>query len=340
MAGDDAQAVLPPNQHLAAPGKWPVVGERAPRADGSPWTVSIEGLVLRPRVFALAELVSLGMVERAVDIHCVTRWSILGARFQGVPLARVLEECGLRPEARFARFVARSERAHSTSLPLEDALELGVLIAVACDGRPLEEIHGGPVRIVTPGRYFYKSLKWLERVELLAQDRLGYWEAEAGYHNRADPWREERYIAPSIDRRILRRALESRDFRGLDLRGLDARGRALQGLQAAGALLRDADFRRSDLTGADFSRTNLSNARFDGATLAGASFRDADLEGTSLHGADLRRADLRGASLLGATFCAAGGAEGARVDASTRVSPEALEMLAPLQADWLLRFHQ
>src|SRR4051794_32789337 len=91
---------LPPNQHLAAPGKWPVVGEKAPRArDDSPWTVTVAGLVEQPRAFTLDDLAALPQAELRTDIHCVTRWSRLGVRFSGVPLAHLLELCRPLPTA-------------------------------------------------------------------------------------------------------------------------------------------------------------------------------------------------------------------------------------------------
>jgi DMSO/TMAO reductase YedYZ molybdopterin-dependent catalytic subunit len=327
---------LPPNQQLAAPGKWPVVGEKGPRRDGAPWTITVAGLVEHPRVWTLPELAALPAVERAIDIHCVTRWSRLGARFSGIPLSLLLDAAGPLPEARFVSFVARSERGHSTSLPLADALALDTLVALAHEGAPLEEIHGGPVRAIVPGRYFYKSVKWLERVELLPEDRLGYWEAEAGYHNTADPWREQRYIASSLDRRTVAALLESRDFSGRDLLGIDAAGRVLDGLNARAALLRDADFRKASLREADFAGANLSNARLQGADLRRARFHGADLEGADFRGADLQGADLQGASLFGATFCEAEPDAPepygpARLDPSTRVDDDALSRLSPAQ---------
>src|SRR5205085_4547294 len=138
---------------------------------------------------------------------------------------------------------ARSERGHSTSLPLADALALDTLVALTHEGAPLEPIHGGPVRTVVPERYFYKSVKWLERIELLAEDRLGYWEAEAGYHNNADPWLEQRYMAPNLDRLLVSSLLAARDFSNLDLRSIHAAGMDLRGLNARNSLLRDANLR-------------------------------------------------------------------------------------------------
>ncbi|MCA9270067.1 MAG: molybdopterin-dependent oxidoreductase, partial [Planctomycetales bacterium] len=177
---------LPPGQQLAATDKWPIVGEAAPAAPLGAWTVSVCGLVDRPLAWSVDELGAMGPQDALqADIHCVTRWSKRGMSFAGVSLARLLQLAAPQAAARFVSFVAYSERGHSTSLPLEDALALNTLVALTHNGAPLASAHGGPARIVVPGRYFYKSLKWLASIELLADDRLGYWEAEAGYHNQA-----------------------------------------------------------------------------------------------------------------------------------------------------------
>jgi DMSO/TMAO reductase YedYZ molybdopterin-dependent catalytic subunit len=330
--------LLPPNQHLAAPGKWPVVGEKAPRQnDDSPWTITVSGNVEREIVWTLPEFDALPAVEQTVDIHCVTRWSRLGVRFGGVLLRTVLEMARPLPDARFVSFIARSERNHSTSLPLADALALGVLIARTHEGQAIETIHGGPVRTITPGRYFYKSLKWLERIELLSDDRLGYWEDEAGYHNRAEPWAEERYLAPSVTRQEMAKLLQARDISGLDLRGVEASGRNLSGLKAIGAKLRDARFIAADLRGADFTSANLSNARLNDANLENAILFGADGEGADFIGADLRGADFTGASLFGATFCTSDSTTGANMDRTTIILPAALSALAPVQEAYVRR---
>jgi len=330
---------LPPNQQLAAPGKWPLVGERAPdpaRGD-EPWRVSVSGLVARPQAWSLDQLRALPQEERVVDIHCVTRWSKPGARFRGVPLRTLLDACDPRPEAKYLSFAARSARGHSTSLPLEDALALDALIALEYEGKPLPEEHGGPVRTVVPGRYFYKSLKWLEEIELLTEDRLGYWEKEAGYHNGADPWAEERYVVPELDNVQYRQVLQKRDFSGRDLLGIRAEGRDLAGLNAAEAKLRDAHFERAGLRGASFERANLSNAHLQGADLRDASFRDADCEGADFRGADLRGADFAGCSLFGASVVNEDGTNPARLDTSTRIDSDAIGQLTPPQQRFVQR---
>ncbi len=340
---------LPPNQSLVAPGRWPLVGERSAGPGPEDWTVTVDGGVVRPRSFTLAELAELPRTRIVIDVHCVTRWSRLDMPFAGVLLSAVLEACGgVAADMRFVRFVARSERSHDTSLPLDDALTLGghgVLLATEADEEPLGPEHGGPVRTVTPGRYFYKSLKWLERIELLAEDRLGWWEANAGYHNRADPWREERYLAASLDARTVQRVLATREASGLDLRSLSAAGRELRGLAARGAAMRDADLRGADLREADLREANLSNAHLQGADLRGADLRDADVEGADFRGADLRGADLRVASMFGASFGPEAGehagddstaaAAAARFDAATRLDPGTLDGLTPGQRRWM-----
>jgi DMSO/TMAO reductase YedYZ molybdopterin-dependent catalytic subunit len=327
---------LPPGQQLAAPGKWPFVGERSPAESAEPWSVEIGGLVSQPIRWNLADLQALATVEANIEIHCVTRWSKLDVRFGGVPLKTLLDLAGCQPQARFISFVARSPREHSTSLVLDEALQLGAMVALIANGQPLPSEHGGPVRTVVPGRYFYKSLKWLKRIELLAEDRLGYWEAVAGYHNHADPWKEERFIASSISRQQAAELIASRVFRG-DLRGIDVRGRDLAGLDAAGALLRDADFRQARLVDADFSGANLSIARFQRADLRQASFRDADVEGVDFCGANLSGADFRGATLFGSTFVDEAAGRAAQIDSATQFDRERLEELAPIQADFIRR---
>jgi DMSO/TMAO reductase YedYZ molybdopterin-dependent catalytic subunit len=325
----ESRPALPPGQQLASRGKWPQVGEKTPQGLPEDWTVEVAGLVARPQTFDLAGMAALPRTEQTIDIHCVTRWTKPAMRFAGVSLADLLAPCGVLPDAKFVRFVAYGTRGHDTSLPLDEALSLGVLVAWEVDGLPLAVHHGGAVRVVTPERYFYKSLKWLRRVELTARDQLGFWEREAGYHNTADPWREQRYLAPALSRLEVRAALKSRNFAGRELRSIDCRGHDLAGLDARDAILRDADFRDCPLAGAQFVGANLSNARFAGADLREASFERADVEGADFAGADLRDADFRGASLFGATFRAVDAGRPTRLDATTRFDDAALEALMP-----------
>lgn len=315
---------LPPRQRLAAPGKWPIVGERTPLPWEPPWrlTLTQEGVPLA--TWTLDELQAMRAETATVDFHCVTRWSRRDVRVTGISLETLLVDGRFdipRPFD-YISFVARTERAHSSSIPLGDAVAHCAMLVWEVDGKPLPVEHGGPLRSIVPGKYFYKSVKWVERIDLLSVDRLGYWEAEAGYHNGADPWLEQRYVAEGLSRDELRGLLATRDWSGREALNLIAEGRDLSGLVARGAVLRNADFRKAGLASADFSAANLSNASFAGADLRGASFRGADVEGAEFDGADLDGADFRGASLFGATF------SNAKVDARTAFDRERLEALA------------
>ena len=234
------------------------------------------------------------------------------------------------PSAKFLSFMARSKQNHSTSLPLKSALDHRCLIALSAEGKPLEIGHGGPIRNMVPGKYFYKSVKWLERIELLAEDRLGYWEADAGYHNEADPWTEQRYMASTIDRRTAAKLLQSKDFSNQELLGIDASGRNLDGLLANNALLRDASFNDCSLVGADFSKANLSNSRFVGADLTNAVFVGTDVEGADFSGADLSGVDLSQCSLIGASFYQT---EGKQLAANLKTTIFSLDQLESLGVD-------
>ncbi|MCA9539463.1 MAG: pentapeptide repeat-containing protein [Myxococcales bacterium] len=162
------------------------------------------------------------------------------------------------------------------------------------------------MRVVTPGRYFYKSLKWVARVELLTEDRLGYWERTDGYHNHADPWPgDERYVSGSLDAAELTRFREATDherWRGRTLRSLDLR-RWKPRVSTLGALqLKNCDLRGADLRGADLRGANLTLSDLRGADLRDADLRDADLEGARFAGADLRGARLDNAALTATCF--------------------------------------
>jgi hypothetical protein len=213
--------------------------------------------------------------------------------------------------AAFVRFA--SGRGHDTTLPLADCRS-EVLLADTFDGAPLEPGHGGPLRSVVFHRYLYKSVKWLRHVELLTEDRPGFWERTAGYHNDADPWKEQRYSLPNLDRREVERLFRERDFSRRELGGVELERRDLREFSFRGSTLRNARLAGADLRGADFTSANLTNA-----DLRGADLRGAVLAGTDLDGADLRSADLRGTSVAAASmactgFCDPDGADPARVD--------------------------
>jgi DMSO/TMAO reductase YedYZ molybdopterin-dependent catalytic subunit len=333
---------LPPGQQLVAPGKWPIIGEREPLSlqnCESGWRLSVQGCVGRPVTMTDNELHQLPMTRHTLDIHCVTRWSKLGCVFTGVLLEKLLELVQPSADARFVCFISHSKRAHSTSLLLETALKQKTLIALTVDGKPLSVEHGGPIRNIVPNRYFYKSVKWLSQIELLQEDRLGYWEAESGYHNEADPWREQRYLASSLDRRETAQLIAANDFSGRNLLGILASNRNMSGLNARESLLRNANFDRTDLHNADFRGANLSNASLQGANLQHCNFQGADLEGANFTGANLGGADLRDCSLIGSSFFdpEAGWSSGARFDSATKITPAVIAPLFPQQLEYVDR---
>lgn len=328
---------LPPRQQKVGADKWPLVGEGPPENWEQSWTLTITGECAQPRTWSLEELQRLPSVKKTLDIHCVTRWSKFDVTFVGARLVTLLDQAQTSETARYASFVARSQRGHSTSLSLRDIQEHDPLIVWEVDGEPLSKEHGGPLRLVTPGKYFYKSLKWLEKIELLSRDRLGYWEQESGYHNHADPWQEERYISSQLTKKQVRQLLESLDIENQDFLGFDGQGRTLDSLRAQNAKLRDANFAEASLVGADFSGANLSNANFRNANLRQAVFEGADLEGAELCGADLTGASLARASLFGATFIDEDDRHAATFSSPDQIHPDQLEMLTDRQQEYVRR---
>ena len=180
---------LPPGQVQTR--KWPVLHyglvPRIPEAD---WRFEVRGLVERPFVLDWAGLQALPQEEVTCDIHCVTRWSRFDNVFRGVPVRAILERAGVRPAAKAV--MVHGAPDYTTNLALDDLDRPGNLLATHHHGEPITPEHGGPVRLLVPHLYFWKSAKWVTGFDLLAADEPGFWE-ENGYHLRGDPWREERY---------------------------------------------------------------------------------------------------------------------------------------------------
>ncbi len=181
---------LPPGQSRTR--RWPVLDAYGPpEIELASWRLEIFGLVQKPRTFTLAELLQLPSVKVFADFHCVTRWSRLGNLWEGVASRELVKHFIIKPEARYVLLHAY-DHGWTTNLPLEDFLAEDVLLAYRHDGAPLSLEHGGPVRVVIPRLYAWKSAKWVRGIEFLSQDRPGFWE-HGGYHMRGDPWREERF---------------------------------------------------------------------------------------------------------------------------------------------------
>jgi DMSO/TMAO reductase YedYZ molybdopterin-dependent catalytic subunit len=180
---------LPPGQYLTE--KWPVLhAGTVPDTDLATWDFRVWGDVENPITLDWEQLNELPKTENVQDIHCVTRWSRFDTRFGGVhwrELAKLV-----RPKASARYVVAHAEQGFTANVPLAFLEHEDALLATEADGEPLTPDHGWPLRLVIPGKYFWKSAKWVRGLELRSTDQPGFWE-RYGYHNDADPWREQRY---------------------------------------------------------------------------------------------------------------------------------------------------
>ena len=180
---------LPPGQYLTD--KWPVLhAGSVPSTDLHTWTFRIWGEVEEPLTLTWEEFDALPRTEHVQDIHCVTRWSRFDMSFRGVHWRDLAPLVRPKPSARFA--IAHAEQGFTANVPYASLEDDHALLATEANGEPLAAEHGWPLRLVIPGKYFWKSAKWLRGIELTASDRPGFWEGY-GYHNDADPWEEERY---------------------------------------------------------------------------------------------------------------------------------------------------
>lgn len=186
---DPAAERLPPGQRPVQ--NWPVLDLGIkPKVSLESWRLAADGLVANPIAWSWADFQAQPQVQSVSDIHCVTAWSRYGNRWEGVSARHLLAIVQPLPEARYIVFHAHD--GYTTNLPLQAFGDEDALLAARWDGEPLATEHGGPVRVVVPKLYFWKSAKWVKRIEFMAVDRKGFWEVR-GYHNEADPWKEERY---------------------------------------------------------------------------------------------------------------------------------------------------
>lgn len=180
---------VPPGQIVAR--RWPVLHQgEVPGFDAGTWDFRVFGLVRAPFRLTWDEVQALPRTTVNADLHCVTRWSLLDHTWSGVPFAALLERAAVEPAATFA--LLHGEGGYTANVPLGALRDPAAILAVASNGDLLAPEHGFPARAVIPSRYAWKSVKWLRGIEVLAEDRPGFWE-EYGYHDNADPWREERF---------------------------------------------------------------------------------------------------------------------------------------------------
>jgi DMSO/TMAO reductase YedYZ molybdopterin-dependent catalytic subunit len=186
----DRDPRLPPGQYDAGE-SWPILAaEVTPALGTDDWTFRVDGLVAKESSWSWEQVRALPRSEYAGDIHCVTGWSKFGVRFAGVSLDTLLAVAEPLPTATHA--VAYSHTGYTTNLPLSDLTGGKVWLAWEFNGEPLTPEHGGPVRLLVPHLYFWKSVKWVAGLHLLDHDEPGFWETN-GYHERGNPWREQRY---------------------------------------------------------------------------------------------------------------------------------------------------
>ncbi|MET4206482.1 sulfite oxidase-like oxidoreductase [Bradyrhizobium sp. LA2.1] len=180
---------LPPGQHLTK--DWPVLDLGVvPPVSRERWRLDVYGAIETPVFWTFAEFAAQKQAQITSDIHCVTTWSRYDNEWEGLATRELLATCQPREDARFV--VLHSHDGYTTNLTLEDFAAEDALLAHSWSGQPLTEEHGGPVRLVVPHLYFWKSAKWLQAIEFLTEDAPGFWEVR-GYHNRGDPWAEQRY---------------------------------------------------------------------------------------------------------------------------------------------------
>lgn len=298
---------LPPGQIETR--RFPVVGERAPSRElaASPddWRLTIRGEVANPYDLDLPSFLALPQRPIRFDIHCVTSWTRFDTEFTGVPLSEILEVARVTPSARFVSFTAYSDRDHHTSLPLDVALDQSWLVHEV-DGEALDAGHGGPVRVVSTGRYFYKSIKWIKRIDVLANDRPGWWEENSSYHNNADPTTgSERFTSGSLRPEQLMRFVNANSYdkyRGRVMLGLDLRDWEPASKDLTRIYLKNCDLRGVDLSGADMRGCNLSLSDLRGANLAGSDLSGSDVEGANFAGADLTDVNFSDSALSATRF--------------------------------------
>lgn len=199
LADDEPLGTGAPNRHgmpklprgQVETQKWPVLDLGVhPDIPREKWSLEVAGACKQPYSLGFEELLQLEQIDDTSDFHCVTTWSRMDIPWRGVRLGDVIAASEPRDQAAF--LMCHASDGYTTNLSLEEALKPDVLLAYQADGAPLPREHGGPVRVVTPQLYAWKGAKWISKLELLTENRRGFWE-ERGYSDTAHPWREDRY---------------------------------------------------------------------------------------------------------------------------------------------------
>jgi DMSO/TMAO reductase YedYZ molybdopterin-dependent catalytic subunit len=184
----DGRKKLPPGQRLLEKLR-PMGGEEGP-GDVKSFRLRVHGLVKTPLDLDYKALLALPQVEKSADVHCVTGWTVIDAVFKGVQITTLAEKAGMKSEARHV--IIEAAHGYTANVPLAEATTDNAMVTYRMNGKPFALTHGAPVRGLIPDLYFWKSAKWITGIRFVKNDEPGYWEVR-GYHNHADPWKEERY---------------------------------------------------------------------------------------------------------------------------------------------------
>ena len=184
----DGRPRLPPGQEAVE--KLPDMGGTPGTATIADWSLRVHGDVERPFVLSYEELIKMDQVHIICDVHCVTGWTLLDSSWSGVRLSTIMDRARPRKSGGFIIFEAAG--GYTSNVPISETRKKNVILAHSFSGEKLQKVHGGPVRVVIPDLYFYKSAKWIEAVKVTVRDEPGFWESQ-GYSNSADPWKEERF---------------------------------------------------------------------------------------------------------------------------------------------------
>jgi len=180
---------IPPGQYQTT--RWPVLHYGAvPQISKTNWSLRLFGLVTEEKIIGYNDLLALPGIKVKSDIHCVTTWSLLDNLWEGISVNEIKNRISISSRAQFV--IVHAANNFTTNLTLTDFFQSDVLLAVKHNNQEISAEHGGPVRLVVPRLYFWKSAKWITGLEFTDVDKPGFWE-RAGYHNHGDPWKEERY---------------------------------------------------------------------------------------------------------------------------------------------------
>lgn len=184
----DGKTRLPPGQRVIE--KLKDMGGDPGDGDAKSFKLRVHGLVTNELELDYGKLLKLPQTTVEADVHCVTGWTVLGTTFKGVRIADLAEKAGVKSNVKHV--ILEAAHGYTANVPYREAIADTCMVTYRMNGKPFSVAHGAPVRGLIPDLYFWKSAKWITGVKFVEDDEPGYWEVR-GYHNHADPWKEERY---------------------------------------------------------------------------------------------------------------------------------------------------